>query len=307
MPFFSIVIPAYNRANLLPETLDSLCGQFFKDWECIVVDDGSTDHTAIVMQKRCADDPRIRYVFQQNAERSAARNNGIDHALGQYICFLDSDDRYTSGYLEELYQFLFQRDFPLALVVSDFCLWDGHNAEPVIVPQLAGNTAEWLFQNPVSPSRACVHREVLDKYRFREDIVIVEDTVLWVSLLNDFPLLHLSKPLLWYRVHEGNSVNKKNNTGVKRLHGLRLFFKEPLSGKLSHSFKNTILSDGYFGIGQYYFYEGNKYMAYKNLLYSIFLKPFHPQSKPKLFLLFCLIPGFSNAWHYVKKLGIRGK
>ncbi len=307
MPFFSIIVPAYNRADFLTETLDSLCGQSFTDWECIVVDDGSTDHTAIVMKKRCVDDPRIRYVYQQNAERSAARNNGIDHALGQYICFLDSDDRYAANYLIELHLFLYLKNFPRALVISNFCIWDGKTALVENVPEVSENIAEWLYRCPVSPSRACVHKDILKIYRFPENVTIGEDTILWISILNDFPLLHLAKPLLWYRVHEGNSINKKNNTGVKRLHGLRLFFKDPLSGKLSHSFKNTILSDCYFDIGQYYFYEGNKYMAYKNLLYSIFLKPFHPQSKPKLFLLFCLIPGFSNAWHYVKKLGIRGK
>lgn len=302
MSFFSIIIPAYNRARLLPETLASLRAQTFTDWECFVVDDGSTDETESVMQALCAQDARIRYVYQPNAERSAARNKGIDHANGQYICFLDSDDRYTPEYLKELHQFLTEMSLPEALIVTNFCLWDGEKAEPVNVPPFSGNPAEWLFRYPVSPSRACVHREVLTKYRFREDIVIVEDTVLWVSLANEFPVLHLDKPLVWYRVHEGNSVNKLNNSGLKRLHGLCLFFRDPLSGQLSKSFKREMLSDCYFGIGQFYFYKGNKGPAFRNLWQSVFLMPLQPQTKAKIFLMFCLIPGFERIWSHTMRV-----
>ena len=265
-----------------------------------MVDDGSTDETESVMQTLCVQDVRIRYVYQPNAERSAARNKGIAHANGKYICFLDSDDRYTSEYLQELHQFLTERSFPKALIVTDFCLWDGEKAEPVNVPPITGNIAEWLFRNPVSPSRTCVHREVLAKYRFREDIVIVEDTVLWVSLANEYPVLHLEKPLVWYRVHEGNSVNKVNNSGLKRIQGLRLFFRDSLSDSLTISFKREMLSDCYFGIGQYYYYLGKRALSMRYLAASIFCKPFHVQTKAKLFLVVCMIPGFEMMWKKFK-------
>ena len=91
-PFFSVVIPTYNRAHLIKETIESVQKQTFSDWELIIVDDGSTDDTKSVVKS--VDDKRIQYVFQENAERSVARNNGFRHAKGQYICFLDSDDYY---------------------------------------------------------------------------------------------------------------------------------------------------------------------------------------------------------------------
>jgi len=101
-PFFSIVIPAYNRAYILPETIGSIQEQSFENWEVIVVDDGSKDSTRELVESLSIEDKRIRYVYQSNAERSVARNNGADHALGNYLMFLDSDDKYAPGHLELL-------------------------------------------------------------------------------------------------------------------------------------------------------------------------------------------------------------
>ena len=94
---FSIIIPSYNRANHLPKAIESVLAQSFTDWELIIVDDGSTDNTSDVVASY--NDPRIKYIYQENAERSAARNNGIRNANGEWICFLDSDDVYLNQHL----------------------------------------------------------------------------------------------------------------------------------------------------------------------------------------------------------------
>ena len=91
-PYFSIIIPAFNRAHLISKAIDSVIAQTFEDWELIIVDDGSTDNTKDLICNYQEKDSRINYIFQKNAERSAARNNGIANAKGEYICFLDSDD-----------------------------------------------------------------------------------------------------------------------------------------------------------------------------------------------------------------------
>ena len=76
-PFFSIIIPTYNRAHLISMAIDSVIAQTFENWELIIVDDGSTDNTKELVDNYCSIDKRIRYIYQENAERSAARNNGI--------------------------------------------------------------------------------------------------------------------------------------------------------------------------------------------------------------------------------------
>jgi len=99
-PFFSIIIPTYNRAHTIRRPIESVLAQTFTDWELIIVDDGSTDDTKSVVESY--QDGRIRYVWQENQERSAARNHGIKIAKGEWICFQDSDDEYLQNHLEVL-------------------------------------------------------------------------------------------------------------------------------------------------------------------------------------------------------------
>lgn len=295
-PFFSIIIPAYNRAELLEETLASVQAQSFQEWECIVVDDGSTDPTSSVVEKIAVIDSRIRYVYQYNAERSAARNNGMRHARGTYICFLDSDDHYAPQYLERLHFFLAARQLPVALVVTDFCVWDGSDTRPMSAPPLEGNVAEWLFENPVSPSRACMHADIAKHFHFREDIVMVEDSVLWVSIASKFPVLHLQDCLIWYRVHEGNSVNRTTPAAFRRHEGLQLFFKDPLSGALSGTAKRDLLSDVRFRMAEYHAMQGKRLKAIFTALWSLLTSPTHRHSKAKVFLMLQQVPGFNGVW-----------
>ncbi|MCS4155851.1 glycosyltransferase involved in cell wall biosynthesis [Salinibacter ruber] len=91
MPFFSILIPVYNRGNLIRETLDSVLAQEYEDYEVIVVDDGSTDETVSVLREY---GDRITLLQQENKGPGAARNAGLKAATGEYTVFLDSDDRW---------------------------------------------------------------------------------------------------------------------------------------------------------------------------------------------------------------------
>ena len=100
--FFSVIIPSYNRANIIKNTIKSVQNQLFENWECLIIDDGSTDNTKEVIESISKEDKRVKYIYQLNAERSAARNLGIKNASGEYICFLDSDDFYLENHLIEL-------------------------------------------------------------------------------------------------------------------------------------------------------------------------------------------------------------
>ena len=101
-PIFSIIVPTFNRAKNLPSCIMSILTQSFTDWELIIIDDGSTDKTSEVVHSY--EDTRLRYVWQENQERSAARNHGLELTKGEWICFLDSDDQYTPEHLEVLYE-----------------------------------------------------------------------------------------------------------------------------------------------------------------------------------------------------------
>ena len=98
-PEVSIIIPAYNHADLLGEALESVFAQTYRNFEIIVVDDGSTDDTASLL-KPLSEQGVIRYIYQQKQGVSAARNRGIVEANGRYIAFLDSDDLFEPDKLE---------------------------------------------------------------------------------------------------------------------------------------------------------------------------------------------------------------
>ncbi|HEX7177456.1 MAG TPA: glycosyltransferase [Pyrinomonadaceae bacterium] len=99
-PLVSVVMPTYNYARYVGDALRSLQAQTHARWECVVVDDGSTDDTEEVVAGFAARDARIRYVRQENRRQAAARNNGLRHCAGDYVQFLDADDLLESRKLE---------------------------------------------------------------------------------------------------------------------------------------------------------------------------------------------------------------
>lgn len=101
----SIIIPCYNYAHFLPETLDSIRLQTYSNWECIIVDDGSTDNTKEIAQYYILQDSRFKYLHQNNGGAASARNAGIEESKGEFIQFLDADD------LIELDKLKYQADF----------------------------------------------------------------------------------------------------------------------------------------------------------------------------------------------------
>jgi glycosyltransferase involved in cell wall biosynthesis len=102
MPFFSIIIPTYNRRHLIKETIDSALAQTYSDFEVIIVDDGSTDNTGEFIRQEFAAELRVKYFFKNNEERGAARNYGLRQSGGDYAVFFDSDDWMLPHYLEIL-------------------------------------------------------------------------------------------------------------------------------------------------------------------------------------------------------------
>jgi glycosyltransferase involved in cell wall biosynthesis len=95
MPKISVIVPTYNRERFIIKAIDSILNQTYKDYEIIVVDDGSTDETKKALQAYS----QIKYIFQDNGGVSSARNTGIMAAKGEWVAFLDSDDEWTEDYL----------------------------------------------------------------------------------------------------------------------------------------------------------------------------------------------------------------
>ena len=101
-PLISIIVPCYNTEDYIEQCLDSLIHQSYKNFEIILVNDGSTDDTDAKIQPYLSDD-RIKYIIQENKGLSGARNTGLDIMKGEYVCFIDSDDFIHKDYVKSLY------------------------------------------------------------------------------------------------------------------------------------------------------------------------------------------------------------
>ena len=113
MPQVSIIMPTYNRADTILRAISSVQAQSFQDWELVIVNDGSTDNTAELLQNL---DSRIKVVNQPNQGVTAARNTGLRHCTSELFAFLDSDDQWLSHHLELCVAFL--ASHPEAMIVS---------------------------------------------------------------------------------------------------------------------------------------------------------------------------------------------
>jgi glycosyltransferase involved in cell wall biosynthesis len=123
-PAISVVIPAFNAAAVITETLDSVRRQTFQDFEVIIVDDGSPDDTAAVVQKICAQDPRFILVQQANGGVAVARNTGVAQARGEWIAFLDADDVWLPVKLESQMR-CSRQDSGANFLYANYYFWDG--------------------------------------------------------------------------------------------------------------------------------------------------------------------------------------
>lgn len=119
-PFFSVIVPSYNRAGFLPRCIESVQHQTFSDWELILIDDGSTDQTKEVVTRYANQDARVRYCYQPNGGVSVARNKALKIANGKFLCFLDSDDAYDDNHLQFFYGELKKRNFSDLFLVTNF-------------------------------------------------------------------------------------------------------------------------------------------------------------------------------------------
>ena len=102
----SVILCTYNRAGLLPAAIRSVLAQSEQDWELIVIDDGSTDGTRVVVDRFRRNEPRIRYRYQRNRGLAAARNAGLAMARGAFLTFLDSDDAYAPDHLRKRLRYM---------------------------------------------------------------------------------------------------------------------------------------------------------------------------------------------------------
>lgn len=233
----SIIMPAYNAENFISESIESVIGQTYANWELIIVDDGSTDNTRNVVHRYINRDTRIHYFFQENARQAKARNTGIKNSKGDIIAFLDADDLWLPQKLElslkEFYNGEQDVLFTDAYIFNNSAQLSDYENLPninIVAKTYHGNEGlnAFLYENRIPILTVIATREsILNVNCFREENKGgTEDYELWLNLLaNNHIIRGTDLKLSLYRIHS-NSTTATNNMDINVIKMFSRFFTE---------------------------------------------------------------------------------
>ena len=214
VPTVTVVIPVFNGENYLEEAICSVLNQTYRDFEIVVVDDGSTDGTWAIIERYIAANPGVvRGIRKQNGGTAAALNAGIQVANGKYFAWLSHDDRFLPHKLEAQLALL-DSNPEIVGVYSDYTRIDEAGSRIGLVhatwyPQ--SKTVRRFLQNPyINGSTLVVERRCLQEVGlFDEAVRYAHDALMWVHLIQRYQLAHIPEPLTEYRIHSNQATEKK--------------------------------------------------------------------------------------------------
>ncbi len=247
--FFSIIIPTYNRSEFIGRAIQSVLNQNFADWELIIIDDGSTDNTESMVDS--FRDDRITYYYQENQERSAARNKGIELSKGDWICFLDSDDEYLPNHLSSLKKAIDNDPIPRLLITGHYISKNGVQLKHPLISNDQQSQLEEISRKFILMNSVCVNRSIVNKNNFNLNFRIWEDTHLWLRIAAQFPVQQLEEYTCIQNVHGGSTVVQglrivklsEMDQYINAIQDLRDNYSELFNSKLNDSFFNNYIAE----------------------------------------------------------------
>lgn len=219
----SVIIPCFNCERYLAAAVGSVLAQSYPDWECLLVDDGSTDATPAVARRLAAEDPRVRYLPKAHGGVSAARNYGIDRARGEWVQFLDSDDLLHPDKLRFQLAHAMGAGADAAVLYSDYDVrWETPDGDILRVEerivgarseaQLLDSIMRWNFRpdSPLHSNSALFRRTAFEQTRYDEQMWGFEDLALFVELLvRGVRFVYTPIRGMSYRIHTTNMTKDR--------------------------------------------------------------------------------------------------
>jgi glycosyltransferase involved in cell wall biosynthesis len=250
-PFFSIILPTFNRAHYLERPIQSVLEQTFGDFELLIVDDGSTDNTESLVQQ--TKDARIKYFKKNNEERSIARNFGVNVATGQYVCFLDSDDKLHSNHLEVAHNVIVKNNYPEVCHLGFETINENGDQLTRHIDLHVDTENRLIEENIFSCNAIFIRHEIANQYPFinHRMAVISEDWYVWLRLISRFTFCF--DPTITSSVIEHNDRSLRNINPDKLIASTNLIiqnlekddaFKAKFGKKVNYFFSNqyTLIS-----------------------------------------------------------------
>ena len=239
-PFFSIVIPTYNRGNLISRCIDSIIAQTYTNWEAIIVDNYSEDNTENIVLSY--NDDRIRFIKNHNyGVIAVSRNKALEMAKGDWICFLDSDDTWLPNKLETILPYVEKYDLVYHGYILNVDKSYPRRMRHSYFYKVRENTLEYVIQrgDPFSPSCTSISRKSLGHIRFDEsrDLFAVEDYDFFLQILEKGVRIKYLKKLLSIYELGGCSQDDKS---IDRDCNLYMKWKPKLSSEVFKQVLNVL-------------------------------------------------------------------
>ena len=291
---FSIIIPTYNRGQFIGNTISDVLNQNYENWELLIIDDGSIDNTKDVITP-FTKNSKIQYIYQENAERSAARNLGIHHAKGDFICFVVSDERVNPDFLKLIAEGIKKYSERVGIYYYDigFVSENNHkNIESIRIGRQIDkkNSIDDLMKIIIGVPQLCISRQILETNKFNPKINVGEDLELLARLFSFWNFYYISgKPQIFEIEHFNRSVELRSPSNLKNIETLRFIFSKPHPGnRVSGVIKRKKMSDAYLRGAYFYCFEKKRLRGISYLIKSIYFNP-KKQLKHKANLILHLI------------------
>lgn len=228
-PIVSVIIPSYNTGNLLPLSVNSVLKSTLSNFEVIIIDDGSSDNAEKVVKENWESESRVKYYYQHNKGLAGARNTGIQHAIGKYLVFLDSDDIVLPEKLEKQVSFLENNKMFDAVYSKSIFFIENELDETIMTnfPCYSGNILKpLLYGNFIHVNAIMCRKEVVEKAGlFNQEYRELEDWDLWLRMnINGSKFGYIDDVLSMVMLRRGSMTSnqlKMNKAMVKVLENLK--------------------------------------------------------------------------------------
>jgi glycosyltransferase involved in cell wall biosynthesis len=235
-PFFSVVIPLYNKEDFIENTIKSVLNQSFQNFEIIIVNDGSTDNSLNIVERY--NDERIIVLSNKNGGLSFSRNYGAKKAKGKFIAFLDADDLWCEDFLQTIHNVI--------NIYSEFCVFSS-NIKPFVngkkirlqiktfCPKQIQIISNYFTKskNIIGPSSLVVKREVFDKIGyFDETINYGEENDFYIRCFNEYQLIYYKEPKVYYRIGVESQLTAPNSSFHRKIPDYEVYLKNNIDKDL---------------------------------------------------------------------------
>lgn len=249
---FSIIVPIYKVEDCLRRCVESIIRQTYRDFEVLLIDDGSPDNCPAICDEYSARDPRIRVIHKQNGGLVSARNTGIQNAKGKYICYVDGDDWVEENLLEVLQELIMQENEPEMIIYNAYIdypdrteklpeyvecgYYDKERLRQEIYPRMIYDPSLPFFTGSVFPAawNKVYRRELLEQHYCRDErIGLAEDNAFTFECLYHAGAVFFCKDTLYHynRCNEGSMISKYNESFFQKSQLVCRYIEQNLAGK----------------------------------------------------------------------------